>query len=94
MKEADSLTALVEYTVFRMWPNEAVISRVKPQLNGVLRGMNAFDEEHKASLVMAYTLAKTYIDTDGRSGHPISWFAMLDEDVSEQLNALVMSFPE
>jgi hypothetical protein len=94
MKEADSVTALVEYTVFRMWPNEAVVSRVRPQLNAVLRGMNIFDDEHKASLVMAYTLAKTYIDTDGRSGHPISWFAMLDEDVRGQLNALVLSFPQ
>jgi len=77
-----------------MWPNGAVVSRVRPQLNGVLRGMNAFDEEHKASLVMACMLAKTYIDTDGRSGHPISWFAMLDEDVRAQLDALVLSSPE
>jgi hypothetical protein len=93
MKEDESLTALVEYSVFRMWPNGAVISRVRPQLNRVLRGMNTFDEERKASLVMAYALAKTYMDTDGKSGHPISWFAMLDEDVHKQVAALVLTFP-
>ena len=88
MGEEESLTALIEYTVFRMWPNDAVLSRVKPQLNAVLRRMDNFDEEQKAMLMMACMLAKSYIDSEGRAGHPISWLALLDEDVRAKIGAL------
>jgi hypothetical protein len=92
MNEAASVTALAEYTVYRMWPDRAVMSRVQPQLNGVLRNVNAFDEGHKASVIAAVIMAKKYIDSDGKSGHPIAWLAMLDDAVCERIASISDAF--
>ncbi len=92
MRQSDSVEALAEYAVYKQWPSDAVMSRVRPQLNGVLRNMSAFDQDRKATLMLAVMLARKYIDSDGRSGHPITWFAMLDEDVRKQVDVLSSSF--
>jgi hypothetical protein len=85
MKEAESVTALAEYTVYRMWPDKAVMSRVRPQLNGVLRNVESFEDTSKAFVTAALMLSAAYIHSHGKSGHPISWFNMLDEEVRERI---------
>jgi len=93
MPESDSIEALAEYAVFKQWgPAETVMSRVQPQLNSVLRNMNSLDQDRKITIMTALTLAKAYVDSGGRSGHPIAWFTMLDEEVRARLDFLALSF--
>jgi hypothetical protein len=66
-----------------------VMSRVRPQLNAVTRNVSGFDEDRKAMIAFALGLAKQYMDSDGQLGLPVTWFAMLDEDVREQVLSLV-----
>lgn len=89
MRESDSVTALAEYAVYKQWPTKAVMSRVRPQLNAVMRNVSGFDEDRKAMIAFALGLAKQYMDSDGQLGLPVTWFAMLDEDVREQVLSLV-----
>lgn len=92
MPQKESVEALVEYTVYKEWPDTAVISRVRPSVNRVLQDIGEFGEERRAVIVAALILAKQWVDSDGRAGHPIAWFGLLDQSVLAQLDALASAF--
>jgi hypothetical protein len=77
MPPSDALPALAEYVVYKMYPHKAVIERFRPQLNAALR---ACDPENKY-LLRAIELAFNYVESDGQSGHPVTWVNELNKEL-------------